>query len=97
MLHRAGSCRCWSVAATGAGGEHGVALDVPGQGRHLDPLPRAKQPKPGRQELVLPPQRAAGYLRGLVGHHHALPSRHRVIHVLGQVVAFHPDEVAGGG
>lgn len=39
----------------------------------------------------------AGYLRGLVRHHHALPSRHGVVHVLGEVVAFHPDEVAGWG
>lgn len=51
------------------------------------------------QELVLLPTtpNAAGYLWGLVGHHHTLPSCHRVVHVLGEVVAFHPDEVAGWG
>lgn len=52
---------------------------------------------PPEQGLVLPPPGSSGYLRGLVGHHHALPSRHRVVHVLGQVVAFHADEMAGGG
>lgn len=51
------------------------------------------------QELVLLPTtpEAAGYLWGLVGHHHTLPSCHRVVHVLGEVIAFHSDEVAGWG
>ena len=39
----------------------------------------------------------APYLRGLVGHHDALPAGDRVVHVLRKVVALHADEVAGGG
>lgn len=74
------------------------------------PLGRAVPPEPlqGEQRspwgatwvqppAQTPPPGSAGYLRGLVGHHHALPSRHGVVHVLGEVVALHPDEVAGWG
>ena len=45
---------------------------------------------------VLPCPRLAPYLRGLVGHHDALPARDWVVHVLREVVALHADEVAGG-
>lgn len=101
MLPRAGSCRCSNRAATSTGTKQGVALDVPGPAGGSCPLPLPSRPVPSgfalEQGLVLPPPCSTGYLRGLVGHHHALPSRHRVVHILGQVVAFHADEVAGGG
>lgn len=91
----------------------GVPLDVPGQEGLLlgtqaclppsSPVTSRFALSTGRTTVAqleastgpAPPR--PGYLRGLVGHHHALPSRHGVIHVLGEVVAFHPDEVAGRG
>lgn len=42
------------------------------------------------------PPHPAPYLRGLIGHHDALPAGDWVIHVLREVVALHADEVAGG-
>lgn len=37
------------------------------------------------------------YLRGLVGHHDALPAGDGVVHILRKAVALHADEVTGGG
>ena len=37
------------------------------------------------------------YLWGFIRHNHTLPSGDRVIHVLGEVVAFYTDEVASRG
>ena len=45
---------------------------------------------------LCPPPHPAPYLRGLIGHHDALPAGDWVIHVLREVVALHADEVAGG-
>lgn len=97
MLHGAGGC---GRSNAGGGLRRARAGRAPAWDTSVSP---AKQPcrqrvhpqRRQRQAPVLP--RRPGYLRGLVGHHHALPSRHGVVHVLGEVVAFHADEVAGGG
>lgn len=73
--------------------------DAPTQQPHHQRVhPQHQQHRGWRQGLVRPPpSQGSRYLWRLIGHHHALPSRHGVIHVLGEVVAFHPDEVAGRG
>lgn len=43
----------------------------------------------------VPAAGAPAYLRGLVGNHDALSARDGVVHVLGEAVALHADEVAG--
>lgn len=107
MLHSAGSCRC-SNSCHQCGSKHGWPSVC--QGKQDAPALRLLPCNPIHSRFTTSTSRspaggrgcplalgAAGYLRGLVGHHHTLPSRHRVVHVLGEVVAFHADEVTGRG
>lgn len=106
-LHSARSCRCsnschrsgskWPLGCQGK--QDTPALRLLPRRRVLSEFtPSTSRSLAGGGGWSCPPTLgAAGYLRGLVGHHHALPSCHGVVHVLGEVVAFHADEVAGRG